>query len=52
MQVVGHGDLIDTAVLSVGIYLDDGTPNTQHEALLSTAQLVQPGKACELLSAD
>ena len=52
MQVVGAGDLVDTAVPSVGMSLHDETSNPQHEDLLATSQLAQQGKAGELLSTD
>ena len=52
MQVVGAGDLVDTAVPTVGMSLHDETSNPQHEDLLATSQLAQQGKAGELLSTD
>ena len=52
MQFVGAGDLVDTAVPTVGMSLDDETPNPQHEDLLATSQLAQEAKAGELLSTD
>ena len=47
-----HGDLVDMASPTVGMYQDDGKANTQHQCLLAFAETVQQGKANKLLSTD
>jgi len=47
-----HGDLVEMAAPTIGMYLDDGRPNPQYESLMALAEVVQQGKTNTLLSTE
>ena len=46
------GDLADEAGPNIGIYLDEGTPNSEYESLFALAEAVHQGKANTLFSTE